>query len=148
MANSVAGSVRTAIALELGAAGTVGALATTASLDLSGVVAAAGLATGGLVVVPRRRRALRAEVRSRIEGLRTKLERELHNRVVEQMVLHADRIQAALEPFASYAEKSIAVNREQSATITRALSKLRRVRKDVKNSGLGRHDTETSPRMG
>ncbi len=107
IAADISSSVRTALSLEVGAMGLLGVLMGTSSLDVTGVTSTGVLASAGLVVLPRRRLALRRELRSRIGTLRTRLQKDLENRVDEHVVSHVTRVRDAMMPFASFTEEKL-----------------------------------------
>ncbi len=102
VARTISSSVRTALTLEAGAVGLLGVLLGTSSLDVTGVTSTGILASAGLVVLPRRRVTLRREVRSRMTTLRTRLQKDLEDRVNEHVAAHVSRIREAMGPFSSF----------------------------------------------
>lgn len=102
IAQEVSSSVRTALTLEAGAVGLLSVLLGTSSLDVTGVTSTGVLASAGLVVLPRRRLALRREIRSRIGTLRTRLRKDLETRVDEHVESHVTRIRDAMESFVKF----------------------------------------------
>lgn len=102
IANEVSSSVRTALTLEAGAVGLLSVLLGTSSLDVTGVTSTGVLASAGLVILPRRRLALRHELRSRLGTLRTRLQKDLETRVDEHVASHRARIRDAMEPFSKF----------------------------------------------
>lgn len=102
IADKVATSVRTALTLEVGAVGLLGALLGTSSLDVTGLASTSLLASAGLVVLPRRRVTLRRELRSKVTTLRARLQEDLRSRVTEHVEAHVARIHEAIEPFAKF----------------------------------------------
>jgi FPC/CPF motif-containing protein YcgG len=96
-----------------------------------GLASTGVLATGGLLVLPRRRRVLRAEIRARVSSLRSRLEKELQNRVGQHMDMHAERVRAAVDPFASFASTRAVATEAQLVALTGSLHGLRAVALDV-----------------
>jgi GTP-binding protein EngB required for normal cell division len=129
VADALSSSVRTAIAMEVGALGILGAALSVSALDVTSVASTGVLATGGLLVLPRRRRALRAELRARVASLRTRLERDLSRRVKEQLVRHTERVRAAVDPFSTHTSSRAAAIAAQSRSVTHALDGLTAVRR-------------------
>lgn len=128
VADALSASVKTALALEIGAVGAVGAFLSISALDFTAIASTGMLVTAGLVVLPQRRRAMRAEMRVRVASMRARLEKDLHARVGEQMALHSDRIQGAIEPFANHTAERAGATASQSRAITQSLEGLTTVR--------------------
>jgi hypothetical protein len=131
IADSLSASVMSTIAVELGAAGVMGALLSVSALDVFGVASTGVLATGGLLVLPRRRRVLRTEIRARVTLLRSRLEKELRGRVDQHMQTHGERVQVAVDPFASFASTRAEATDAQLAALRKGLHGLRAVASDL-----------------
>lgn len=128
VADALSSSVRTTIALELGALGVLGAALGTSMIDVTSITSTSLLLTSGLFILPRRRQLLRADLRSRIASIRARLEKEMHSRVKDQMGTHAERVQSAIEPFSSRTTARAASTSAQSLALTQALEGVTAVR--------------------
>lgn len=136
IAADISSSVRTALSLNVGAVGLLGVLMGTSSLDVTGVTSTGVLASAGLIVLPRRRLALRRELRSRIGTLRTRLQKDLENRVDEHVVSHVTRVRDAMMPFATFTEgklesidahlRALEKSREEIASVRKCIVDIRR----------------------
>lgn len=128
VADALSSSVRTAIALELGALGVFSAALGTSMIDVTSITSTSLLLTGGLLILPRRRQLLRADLRSRVATIRSRLEKEMYARVNEQMATHAERVQSAIEPFSTHTSTRAAETSAQSLALTQALEGMTAVR--------------------
>lgn len=131
IASALSSTVNAAIAMELGAAGVLGAYLGFATLDVTGVATTTALATGGLLVLPRKRRIMRAEFRDRVASLRARLKKELNARVLQQMASHEERVTAALEPFAAMTAAREESTAKQLVDVESALNALRGLRRKL-----------------
>lgn len=144
VAAALSSSVRTAIALELGALGVFSAALGTSMLDATSITSTSLLLTGGLLILPRRRHALRADLRSRVASIRARLEKEMHARVHEQLAMHAERVQSAVEPFSSHTSARAAAASAQSLALTQALDGLTAVRSVTNAASLAAAASSTA----
>jgi small GTP-binding protein len=128
VADALSQSVRTTIAMELGALGVFGAALGTSMLDITSITSTSLLLTGGLLILPRRRLSLRADLRARVASLRARLEKEMEARVHEQLAIHAERVQAAVEPFSAHTSARAAAASAQSLALTQSLESMTAVR--------------------
>lgn len=128
VAQALSSSVRTAVALELSALGLLGTCLSVSALDMAGIASTGVLATGGLLVIPRRRSALRTELRKRIGGIRVRLEKELRARVIRQVEMHSERLQKAVEPFSTHTDERAEATALQKAALRASLDELRRLK--------------------
>jgi small GTP-binding protein len=128
VADALSQSVRTTIAMELGALGVFGAALGTSMLDITSITSTSLLLTGGLLILPRRRLSLRADLRARVASIRARLEKEMEARVHEQLAIHAERVQAAVEPFSAHTSARAAAASAQSLALTQSLEGMTAVR--------------------
>jgi len=87
-------------ALGLGAAVTVAA--STAVADVTGLVAAGVLAAVGLFIIPARRKKARADIREKVTALREQLVSALRDEFAAAQQRSADRLDAAVAPYARF----------------------------------------------
>lgn len=139
IANEISSSVTTTITMEVGALGIFGALLTASSLDPAGLASSGLLASAGLFILPRRRRTLRAELRSRVAILRKRLEKELKARVDEQVSSHVVRIQEAMEPFARFTAQHAHSIDDQTRLLNESLQRIRLVTEKVADQATAPH---------
>ena len=105
LARSVQRSVAGAALLEVGAVGLgsiLAAAASTAAVDITGVIAAGAMATVGLFVIPARRRRAKAELRRRLETLRTRLLGGLRDEFTAEMETMLGRLRETTGPYSRF----------------------------------------------
>lgn len=105
LARSVQRSVAGAALLEVGAVGLgtiLAAAASTAAVDVTGVIAAGALATLGLFVIPARRRRAKAELRRRLETLRNRLLGGLRDEFTAEMETMLGRLRETTGPYSRF----------------------------------------------
>lgn len=124
IASEISTSVRTALTLQTASVGLLSVLAGTASLDVTGITGSGVLATGGLLVLPRQRIALRRELRSRIGTLRKRLQKDLENRVDEHVNTHVTRVRDAMAQFVKFTE-------DKKRAVDAHLGRLEDARKEI-----------------
>ncbi|MDI6694534.1 MAG: dynamin family protein [Anaerolineales bacterium] len=114
-AQSIAQGAQEAVAasavLEVGAIGLgalVAALASTMAADVTGILLATFIAALGLIVIPARRRAAKAEMREKIAALRSNLMSTLRAQFEKEIQRSLNGIDAAIAPYTRFvrAEKS------------------------------------------
>ncbi|KAK1864284.1 hypothetical protein I4F81_006833 [Pyropia yezoensis] len=118
--DSVAGAVAATGAVGLGALGALGVLASASALDATGATGLATAAGAGLLVLPHRRRALRAGTRGRVEALRADLAAATRRRVADGRARHAAAVRAAVAAFAADTAARTAAVRAHGAALGRA----------------------------
>lgn len=105
MAESVQRAVAETALLEVGALGLgtlVGLLATSAAVDVTGLLAAGALAVMGLFVIPNRRRQAKRELAERIEEMRTALLEGLTGQFRREMDRSLTRLREAISPYTRF----------------------------------------------
>lgn len=105
MADSVQRAVAETAILEVGAIGLgtlVGAIATSAAVDVTGILAASALAVLGLFVIPNRRRLAKAELTERIEEMRRSLMDGLTGQFRREMDRSLARLREAISPYTRF----------------------------------------------
>jgi hypothetical protein len=124
IADSLSTSVITTLAAEISAISLLGALVGFSAVDPIGLASSGLLAAGGLLVLPRRRQVLRKDLRERVSLLRTRLKKELHGRISQQMSLHTERVLTAADPFASFTSSRALAIEEQLTSLSQAIDRL------------------------
>jgi small GTP-binding protein len=87
-------------ALGLGAA--VTAIATTAAMDVTGLLMAGVLATLGLLVIPARRRKAKAEMREKVSRMRETLTTALRDQFEKELARGGQRVSDAMAPYSRF----------------------------------------------
>jgi small GTP-binding protein len=124
MADSVQRAVAETALLEVGAIGLgtlVGVIATSAAVDLTGILAASALAILGLFVIPNRRRVAKAELAARIEEMRRSLMEGLTGQFRREMDRSLARLREAISPYTRFV-------RTESEHLREGLERLREAR--------------------
>jgi septal ring factor EnvC (AmiA/AmiB activator) len=104
-------AVAQSAAVEVGAVGLgalITALATTASMDITGILIASLVAALGLFVIPGKRRKAKAEMAEKIEELRNKLSKSLRGQFEREIERSIKDINDAIAPYTRFvrAERS------------------------------------------
>lgn len=104
-------AVAQSAAVEVGAVGLgalITTLATTASMDVTGILIASLVAALGLFVIPGKRRKAKAEMAEKIEDLRNKLSKSLHDQFEREIERSIKDINEAIAPYTRFvrAERS------------------------------------------
>ncbi len=105
MASSVQLAVAQAALIEVGAVGlgaTVTLIATSAAMDMTGIVAASAVAVLGLFVIPNRRRAAKRELAVRIAEMRSGLMDGLDSQFEREMERSLARLRDAIAPYTRF----------------------------------------------
>lgn len=105
LAQSVQNAVASTAVLEVGAVGLgalVAAIATTTAADVTGILAASALSVMGLLVLPAKRRAARAELNKKVGEVRRQLMSSLRRQFETEMERSVARIQEALAPYTRF----------------------------------------------
>jgi len=92
-------------AAEVGAIGLgalITALATTAAMDVTGILAASVIAALGFFVIPARRRAAKSEMAERLTALRTQLSNSLNNQFDKELNRSLQTINEATAPYTRF----------------------------------------------
>jgi small GTP-binding protein len=98
-------SVAETAAAEVGAIGLgalITALATTAAVDVTGILAASVIAALGFFVIPARRRAAKKELAERMAALRTQLTGALTTQFEKELNRSLERINEAIMPYSRF----------------------------------------------
>jgi len=101
-------------------------IASTAVLDVTGIVAASTMAVLGLLVVPSRRRRLKEELRQKIENVRTNLVKTLTSQYETEVATSLDEIDSAISPYTRFVrsqQKRWQATREELTTIQKWLKR-------------------------
>lgn len=108
-AHRIAQSLQRAVAntalVEVGAVGLgtlITVIASTTALDVTGILAASTMAILGLLVIPSRRRRLKAELREKIEGVRTDLMTTLTAQFEGEVAASLAEIRSAIAPYTRF----------------------------------------------
>ncbi len=110
MASSVQLAVAQAALIEVGALGlgaTVTLIATSAAIDMTGIVAASAVAILGLFVIPNRRRTAKRELAARIADMRTGLMEGLTAQFEREMERSLGRLREAIAPYTRFVRTEI-----------------------------------------
>lgn len=106
---SLADGARTAVAATaavgagaLGLGAIIGAIATTAAIDVTGVLAAGVLGAVGLLIIPAKRRRARADLRQKITALRTELAEALRHEFEPARDRSLQRLADGIAPYARF----------------------------------------------
>jgi hypothetical protein len=105
MADSVQRAVAETALVEAGALGLgtlVGVIATSAAVDITGIVAASALAVMGLFIIPNRRRAAKKDLTERIDEMRQGLMEGLGGQFRREMDRSLDRLRATISPYTRF----------------------------------------------
>ncbi len=98
-------AVATSAALEISAVGLgtlVTIIATTAAVDVTGIVMAGAIAALGLFIIPARRRAAKAEMKQKISELRAQLAQALRTQFEHEIERSLQHIQEAIAPYTRF----------------------------------------------
>lgn len=132
MADSVQLAVAQAALLEVGAIGlgaTIGMIATSAAVDVTGILAASALALVGLFVIPNRRRIAKRDLAATIETMRAKLMAGLTGQFRREMERTLSRLREAIAPYTRFVRtesEHLARGRDELARTRALLEDLRR----------------------
>lgn len=105
MADSVQRAVAETALVEAGAIGLgtlVGVIATSAAIDVTGILAASALAVMGLFIIPNRRRKAKKELAERIEEMRRGLMEGLGGQFRREMDRSMERLRATISPYTRF----------------------------------------------
>ncbi len=105
MADSVQRAVAETALVEAGAIGLgtlVGVIATSAAIDVTGILAASALAVMGLFIIPNRRRKAKKDLAERIEEMRQGLMEGLGGQFRREMDRSLERLRATISPYTRF----------------------------------------------
>ena len=131
MADSIQAAVTNAALLEVGAVGlgtVVSLLATTTAVDVTGILAAGLMATVGFIVLPRRRRNAKQELRRRVELLRQQLMGALRGQFDTELDRSVRGVEDAVAPYVQFVEGErarLTERHEELNTLRNRLSEVR-----------------------
>ena len=131
MAESVQMAVANAALLEVGAVGlgtAVSLIATSTTVDVTGILAAGALATVGFFVIPYRRRTAKRELRRRLAALREQLTGALTTQFEVEIDRSVRRVEDGIAPYVQFVEgerKGLADRQEELASVEGRLSRFK-----------------------
>jgi small GTP-binding protein len=131
MAESVQMAVANAALLEVGAVGlgtAVSLIATSTTVDVTGILAAGALATVGFFVIPYRRRTAKRELRRRLAALREQLTGALTTQFEVEIDRSVRRVEDGIAPYVQFVEgerKGLAERQEELASVEGRLSRFK-----------------------
>jgi small GTP-binding protein len=141
-AAKLAESVQTAVAgaalLEVGGIGlgaTIAALATSAAVDVTGILAGTALVVLGLAVIPARRRRAKIELQAKIARMRADLMRTLTARFDEEVASSITRLEAAIAPYTRFVRAERDRLTGQREELERVAGELRDLRGRIERLG-------------
>ena len=123
IAESAQTAVAASAAMEAGALGLgalVTTLATTAAVDVTGVLTASLLAALGLFIIPARRRHGKAKMMQKIAAVRSKLSQALRAQFGKEIDHSVERIKEAIVPYTRF----VRAEREKIVTMQTTLQQL------------------------
>jgi small GTP-binding protein len=134
IANDVQGTFATAALANAGAVGlgaTIAALATSAAVDVTGILLAATLAIGGLYLIPRRRRQAQQAFRERITDLRLRLKDGLTRQAHQEIAQATERVNEAIAPYRRFVETQQSELNEARAELVASEDALLRLKTEI-----------------
>jgi small GTP-binding protein len=133
-AESVQTAVANAAFLEVGAVGlgtAVSLVATSTAADVTGMLAAGLMATLGFVVLPRRRRKAKQELRERVARMRQQLMEALAGQFERELDRGVRRIESGIAPYVQFVEAERAALEERKREIGAVQERLATHRADL-----------------
>lgn len=134
-AKNIAQSAQDAVAasaiLEVGAVGVgaaIAALASTLAMDVTGILVATFIAALGLVIIPTKRRAAKADLREKIADLRQRLISTLRTQFEKEIDRSIENINTAITPYSRFVrteQKSLLETRQGLESIQSGISRLK-----------------------
>jgi small GTP-binding protein len=134
-ARRIAGSLQRAVAntalAEVGAVGLgtiIAVLATSSALDITGIVAASTIAVLGLLIIPSRKRHIKAEFRAKVAGIREHLISTLTTQFETELDRSLQEINVAISPYTRFIraqQQQLDEQREEFTTIQKWLERQR-----------------------
>jgi small GTP-binding protein len=134
IALSIQGAVAQTAVAEVGALGlgaAVAALATTAAMDVTGLLAASAVAGLGLFIIPNRRRKARAEFRGRTEALRRRLSEVMRRQFETELDRSTERIREAIAPYTRFVRTEYARMTEAQAELDAIIRETEALRAEI-----------------
>jgi small GTP-binding protein len=134
LADSVRVAVAGTAALQVGALG-LGAIVTmvasTAAVDVTGILAASALSAIGLLVLPARRSGAKSELRAKVEAMRAKLLSALVVQFEQERGRSLQRLQEAIAPYTRFVRAERERLDEAEAELTRIRDGLGRLKAQI-----------------
>ena len=137
LADSVRVAVAGTAALQVGALGLgtiVTMVASTAAVDMTGILAAGALSAIGLLVLPARRSGAKAELRAKVETMRTKLLSTLVVQFEQERGRSLQRLQEAIAPYTRFVRAERERLDEAEAELARIRDGLGRIRSQIESA--------------
>jgi small GTP-binding protein len=137
MAENAQLAVAGTAAAELGAIGLgalVTILATTAAVDVTGIIAASVVAALGLFVIPARKRAAKKEMMERVAGLRIQLTGALTTQFERELSRSLQRINDAIAPYTRFVRAEQKKLEETQADLVQAQREQGRLRAEIEST--------------
>jgi len=132
LASTVQAAVAGIAALQVSALGLgtiVTVLASSAAVDVTGIIAAGSLSVLGLLVLPARRSGAKAELREKVETMRSKLMTALDAQFARELESSLVRIREAIGPYTRFVrseKERLGALREELARLRQGLAQLTR----------------------
>lgn len=137
-ARKLAGNAQMAVAetaaAEVGAIGLgalITALATTAAMDVTGILAASVVAALGLFVIPARRQSVKKELVARVAALRIQLTGALTTQFEKELHRSLQRINDAISPYTRFVRAEQDKLEQMKASLTEARQKQGQLRAEI-----------------
>lgn len=134
-AQAIADGAQEAVAasavLEVGAIGLgalITALASTVAADVTGILLATFVAALGLIIIPARRKAAKAEMKDKIAGLRTQLSTSLRTQFEHEIDRSLNNIRNAIAPYTRFVRAEQSKLNEMQTTLHNIAETLTRLR--------------------
>ncbi len=125
-------AVAASAAVEVGAVGLgtlITVLATTLSIDVTGILMASLMAALGLFIIPARRRRAKDEMRDKIASLRAQLVQSLSTQFAREIERSLQRINEAIAPYTRF----VRAERDRMTTVQSELHRIKREIERLKN---------------
>ncbi|HET8643883.1 MAG TPA: dynamin, partial [Vicinamibacteria bacterium] len=137
LADSVRVAVAGTAALQVGALGLgtiVTMVASTAAVDVTGILAAGALSAIGLLVLPARRAGAKSELREKVESMRTKLLAALVLQFDQERGRSLQRLQEAIAPYTRFVRAERERLEAAEGDLARIREGLARIRAEAESS--------------
>jgi septal ring factor EnvC (AmiA/AmiB activator) len=141
--NAVAGvAVAEAGAVGLGAL--VVAAASTAAVDITGILAASMIAGLGLIILPARKRRAKTEFHKRSEELRVRLTQVMREQFEHELTRSVTRIEDAIAPYTRFVRASQTKLEKLDADLAGIRNELRAMRREIGGEDIAAIPASTS----
>lgn len=140
LAQSIQGAVAQTAVAEVGALGLGAAaatMATTAAMDVTGLLAAGAIAAFGLFIIPRKRRKARAEFRSRTDTMRDRLSEVVRRQFESELERSKERMRESIAPYTRFVRLEYARMTEASAMLAGIEKEIEALRDEIAAPGAG-----------